>query len=113
MVNRDSPAFFTVEPQLRREPIKLQCGSEAGRVMAAFDRFPKKKIRELADQHEPLTLALASGELVSLVPLEHFELTAKGVDGWAVVEHLGTIVGVDTRINDALKKEGMAREVVR
>src|SRR5262249_48526139 len=71
------------------------------------------KIREFVDQKTPLTVTLASGESASLVPLEHFELIVKGVDGWAAIQDMDTVVGIDTNITDALKKEGQAREVVR
>jgi isoleucyl-tRNA synthetase len=113
IVESDSPAFFTIEACIRPVTIKFEFGSKAGQVMAALDKLPREKKGELAKRNEPFTLTLASGESVSLVPLEHFELRAKGKDGWAVVEYLGTYVGIDARITDPLKKEGLAREVVR
>jgi isoleucyl-tRNA synthetase len=106
------PSFYTRELQLKREPLKLAFGSKAGQVMAAVDKFPKEKLHEHVGKKEPIPLALASGESVSLGH-EYFDSIPKGRDGWAVAEHLGTVVGVDSRITDALKNEGMAREVVR
>jgi isoleucyl-tRNA synthetase len=113
VAERDSPAFFTVEACIRPETIKFQFGSKAGQVIAALDKLPREKKGELANLNEPFNLTLPSGESVSLVPVEHFELRAKGIEGWAVVEYLWTYVGIDTRITNALKKEGLAREVVR
>jgi isoleucyl-tRNA synthetase len=106
-------AFFTIEPYLRPERVKFDFGSNAGQVIAKFNSFPKDKIRELANQKEPLVLTLDSGKQLSLEPNQYFELKAKGPDGWAVVENLGTIVAVDFRVTPGLKKEGRAREVVR
>jgi isoleucyl-tRNA synthetase len=114
IAENNSPPFFVVEPYLVRERVKFDFGSNAGQVMAALDKLPKEKLRELADQQEPFNLPLPSGKSVDLaVPHEYFELTVKGLDGWAAVDDYGTIVGLDSRISDALKKEGMAREVVR
>jgi isoleucyl-tRNA synthetase len=113
IVEKDSPAFFTIEACLRPDLVKFQFGSKAGQVIAALDKFPREKKGELANRNEPFDLTLASGESISLVPIEYFQLRANGIEGWAVVDHLGTFVGIDTRITDALKKEGLAREVVR
>jgi isoleucyl-tRNA synthetase len=77
-------------------------------VIAVLNRFP-----ELANKFEPHTLELASGESKNLVPSDYFEVMTIGLPPWAVVHHFGTFVGVDTRITEALKKEGLAREVVR
>jgi isoleucyl-tRNA synthetase len=105
--------LFTIEAYVRPETIKFQFGSKAGQVMAALNRFSREEKGKLANQNEPLCLTLPSGETVSLVPLEHFGHTKEGKDGWAVKDEFDLVVGVDTRITDALKKEGMAREVVR
>jgi isoleucyl-tRNA synthetase len=105
--------FFTYEPFLVRERVKFDFGSRAGQVIAAFEKLPKEKLRELANREEPLTLVLPSGDSVSLVPLEDIEFVPKGLEGWAVAAHLDTVVGVDTRITEDLAKEGKAREVVR
>jgi isoleucyl-tRNA synthetase len=113
VVESDSPAFFTIEACIRPETIKFEFGSKAGQVIAALDKLPREKKGELANLNEPFNLTLASGESVSLVPLEHFELKAKGREGWAVVEYLGSYIGIDYRITEYLKKEGLAREVVR
>jgi isoleucyl-tRNA synthetase len=112
LVGKESQ-FFTIEAYVSPEQVKWRFGPKAGQVIAALDKFPREKKGELANLNEPFNLTLPLGESVSLVPMEYFELRAKGVDGWAVVEHLGTFVGIDTRITDALKKEGLAREAVR
>jgi isoleucyl-tRNA synthetase len=113
LVPGGSPDFVVLESRLKPEQIKFQFGSLAGQLMSAFGKFPKEKIRELAVQKEPLSLLLGSGETVSLVPLEYFDQVLVGRDGWAVADQFGTIVGVDTRITESLKLEGLAREVVR
>jgi isoleucyl-tRNA synthetase len=113
IVEKDSPAFFSIEASIRPETIKFEFGSKAGQVIAALDKLPREKKGELANLNAPYDLTLFSGESVSLVPLEHFQLRAKGIENWAVVDHLGTYVGIDARITEALKKEGLAREFVR
>jgi isoleucyl-tRNA synthetase len=84
------------------------------------------KLKEVQDQlarMEPQEVAKAAKAGVSLeVPVggEGFTLEAgdftvhlQAHEGWTAVEDRGTIVLLDTRITDSLKREGLAREVVR
>jgi isoleucyl-tRNA synthetase len=113
IADKSSRNFFTFEPFLRRDTVKFEFGGKAGQVMAAFDKMPKEKLRELAEQKQPMTITLESGETVTLVPDQHFTSVVKGIGSWAAIWDMDTVVGIDTQITDALKKEGQAREVVR
>jgi isoleucyl-tRNA synthetase len=81
--------------------------------MEALKRLSPEYLQAVGGSNQPLQLALSSGDTVTLVPLEHFELKVMGIPGWEVVSHYDTVVGVDTRLSVDLKGEGMAREVVR
>jgi isoleucyl-tRNA synthetase len=60
---------------------------------------------------ETIEVALP-GEVVALDPADLW-VTTKAPEGWAGVDDRGTQVLVDARITEELKREGMARDVVR
>jgi isoleucyl-tRNA synthetase len=60
---------------------------------------------------ETIEVALP-GEIVALDPADLW-VTTKAPEGWAGVDDRGTQVLVDARITEELKREGMARDVVR
>jgi isoleucyl-tRNA synthetase len=94
--------------------IKFDFGAKAGMVIAALKRLPKELTSQLGGQEEPYVLVLPSGERETLnQPHSYYEIMVSGVEGWAAVNDSSTFVGVDIRITDSLKLEGMAREVVR
>jgi isoleucyl-tRNA synthetase len=64
------------------------------------------------NEEKPILLALTTGENVELDPADLI-VTSKGPDGWAAVAERGTVVAIDARLTEALKQEGMARDVVR
>nr|MCU0475861.1 DUF5915 domain-containing protein [Anaerolineae bacterium] len=86
--------------------------------------FPKvqKALREGdAAQVRAWAQALLKGESVSLtlddvtyeVTAAECEVKQAAADGYAVAEDNGYLAAVDTRLTDALRAEGLAREVVR
>jgi isoleucyl-tRNA synthetase len=68
-------------------------------------------VLKLKNEGSPIRLQLKSGD-VELEPADVVVQT-RGPDGWAAVEDRGTAVALDTRVTEALRYEGMAREVVR
>jgi isoleucyl-tRNA synthetase len=106
---------FSNEAWVRPEQIKSQFGSKVGgQIIAALDKLPREKKGELANQKEPFALMLASGESITIsAPHGYFDFRPKGIGSWVVLNHYGTFVGIDTSVTDELKKEGLAREIVR
>jgi isoleucyl-tRNA synthetase len=49
--------------------------------------------------------------MITLRP-EELEITSKDVEGWLVASHAGMTVALDIAINEDLKQEGIARELV-
>ncbi len=82
-----------------------------------------KNVQEALAGVDPAQLArsVQAGETVELVgdgwsaSLEPADLTLtlKAPEGWTAVADRGTVVALDVRITDALKREGQAREIVR
>jgi isoleucyl-tRNA synthetase len=52
-----------------------------------------------------------NGKMITLRP-EELEITSKDVEGWLVASHAGMTVALDIAINEDLKQEGIARELV-
>lgn len=86
------------------------------RMFAAFGDWAK--VREAIDRLEPEDLdTLARGNAVQLAGVDFdpndVEISWKASEGWAGAVAKETHVIVDTRLTEELKREGMARDVVR
>jgi isoleucyl-tRNA synthetase len=93
--------------------IKFDFGHKASQVIAALKRKSPQELWEIGRHVGEVPLKLPSGEEVPLRPNEHLEFERTGMNGWAVAHDRSTLVGVDCRITEELKREGMARDVVR
>ncbi len=51
-------------------------------------------------------------EIVVTLTTEDVEITSQDIEGWLVANQGGITVAFDITINDALRKEGIARELV-
>jgi isoleucyl-tRNA synthetase len=112
LVDQNNPLFVRKRTFVRPETVKFEFGSKAGLVLDAVRKLSQGALQESENNKQPIKITLASGDEV-LLPSEHIDTAIEGVDGWSVIQHLGTCVGVDTRISLVLKQEGQAREVVR
>jgi isoleucyl-tRNA synthetase len=61
---------------------------------------------------QPLALTLSDGETITLGP-EEVVVTSQAPEGWTGLAERGTQVALDVRLTEALKLEGLAREIVR
>jgi isoleucyl-tRNA synthetase len=96
------PNMKTLAPKIKS---RLQ---EVLTVLAAADGAA---LARAVQTGEPFELACPNGA-VTLEPGD-VVVQLQGAEGWAGVADRGTQVAIDTRITEALKQEGMAREVVR
>ncbi len=88
-----------------------------GKRLGALMKAANAAIRNLSDdqidafaKNGSLTLDL-DGETVVLSG-DDIEVVSEGVEGWLVGQEGRTTVALDTELNDVLRKEGMAREII-
>ena len=90
-------------------------GKKFGKLMKAVNNavlaMSQEQIAQLEkDEHLPLTLE--TGEEVT-VDLEDIEIFSEDIPGWSVANEGTLTVALDLTITDALRLEGMARELIR
>jgi isoleucyl-tRNA synthetase len=101
------------EPLLRLElmpnikSIGPKHGPRSKEIQAAFAKADQKAMQKQWAANGVVELAGVNLDTNDLI--EAF----KAPPGWAAIQDRGTLVAVDTRLTDDLKREGMAREVVR
>src|SRR5208282_2904112 len=87
-------------------------GPRLKEVQTALERQePIAIFEKLQVQGKPLELAGSAG--IISVALEDVLFEHSGPDGWAGLFDRGTAIALDVRITKELKREGLAREVVR
>jgi isoleucyl-tRNA synthetase len=104
--------------QHRFKPNLRACGKKYGKLVpaitAALKALEGPAAQEAARALEggrPIRLAVEGQEL-ALLP-EEVLVEASSPEGYAVAEDRGVLVALDTRLTDALRQEGLARELVR
>ena len=99
---------------------KVKCnfrtmGKKFGKLMKAVNNavlaMSQEQIAQL-EKDEHLPLALETGEEVT-VDLEDIEIFSEDIPGWSVANEGTLTVALDLTITDALRLEGMARELIR
>lgn len=98
-----------VKPNLKTLGAKL--GARLKEVQAALATMGAAALAAKVQGGQPFDLDCPGGP-VTLEPADLW-VSTKAPDGWAGVADRGTQVAVDTRITEELKREGMARDVVR
>lgn len=78
-------------------------------IAAAINGFSQQAIAQL-EREESYTLKLASGAVT--IGLEDVEITSEDIPGWLVATEGRLTVALDITITEALRREGIARELV-
>ncbi len=86
-------------------------GARLKELQAALAAMDATTLAAKAQSGQPFELVLPGGA-VTLEPADLW-VSTKAPDGWAGVADRGTQVIVDARLTEELKREGMARDVVR
>ena len=100
LVKQIKPNFKTLGPRF---------GKEMGAVSKQIIAFGQEEIAEIEKKGEISVLALGKN---SILTLEDVEITSQDIEGWLVASSNGITVALDITINETLKNEGIARELV-
>jgi isoleucyl-tRNA synthetase len=84
-------------------------GKDMKKVAAAINQLDQDGIAEM-EKSGKLTLSIEGG--TAEVTLEEVEITSQDIPGWLVASEGGLTVALDITISEALRQEGIAREMV-
>ncbi len=105
----DAFVDYQVKPNLPRVGPRL--GRLVPQLRAALDAMDGREVAATVREGRTLTVALDGGE-VELGP-DDVLLDARSPEGFAAVEERGYLAALNTTLDDALIREGLARDVVR
>tara|TARA_Y100001960_G_scaffold314515_1_gene378817 strand:+ start:168 stop:716 length:549 start_codon:yes stop_codon:yes gene_type:complete len=94
------PNFRTLGPKF---------GKDMKHVVAAVNQLEAADIAQIERDGE-LNVEV-NGKMTTL-QLDDVEITSEDIEGWLVASNAGLTVALDVTINEELKKEGIARELV-
>jgi isoleucyl-tRNA synthetase len=100
LVKQIKPNFKTLGPKF---------GKDMGLISKEIQSFSQEQISEI-DSKGALTLVI-SGKSLTLTS-QDVEITSQDIPGWLVANSNGITVALDITINETLKNEGIARELV-
>ena len=100
LVKKIKPNFKALGPRF---------GAAMGLISKEIQQFSQEQINQL-DKEGSLTLVIAGNSL--LLTLEDVEITSQDIEGWLVANANGITVALDITISEALRQEGIARELV-
>jgi isoleucyl-tRNA synthetase len=100
LVKQIKPNFKALGPRF---------GKDMGLISKEIQSFTKEQINEI-DANGSLMIEIA-GKSINL-SLEDVEITSQDIPGWLVASSNGITVALDITINEELRNEGIARELV-
>jgi isoleucyl-tRNA synthetase len=106
-----SGPLLTQEVRANMRTLGPKFGARLGEVQAAIAQTPAAELVLKVQEGKPFMLATRGGP-VELDPAD-VVVQQRAPEGWAGVADRDTQVLLDTRITEALAREGMARDVVR
>ncbi|WNM19508.1 isoleucine--tRNA ligase [Flavobacterium capsici] len=100
LVKQIKPNFKTLGPRF---------GKDMGLISKEIQNFSAEQIKEI-ETNNLITLVI-SGKSIILTS-QDIEITSQDIPGWLVANANGITVALDITINEELKQEGIARELV-
>nr|WP_294934157.1 isoleucine--tRNA ligase [uncultured Flavobacterium sp.] len=100
LVKQIKPNFKALGPRF---------GKDMGLISKEIQNFSHEQINKLEQEGE-ISIVI-SGNSVNLTT-EDVEISSQDIEGWLVANSGGITVALDITISDALRKEGIARELV-
>ncbi len=110
--DRAAGELLTAEVKPNLKALGERLGAGLKDVQFAVASYDQTKLAARALARLPFPLDLPGDRTVILSPSDLW-VTTKAPPGWAGVADGGTQVLIDARLTDALKREGMARDVIR
>jgi isoleucyl-tRNA synthetase len=103
--------LLTAEVKANLKSLGPKFGARLQEVKAAVEGMPAALLAERLQAGG--TVEVACPGVTATIEAGDFSVAYKAPQGWAGVAERGVQVALDTRITEALAREGMAREVVR
>lgn len=100
LVKQIKPNFKALGPRF---------GKEMGNVAKAIQNFTQEQIAEMEKNNE-VSLEISGNSVI--LTIEDVEISSQDIEGWLVANANGITVALDITISEALKKEGISRELV-
>ncbi len=100
LVKQIKPNFKALGPRF---------GKDMGLIAKEIQEFSQEQINEL-DKLGELTISISEKSITLTV--EDVEISSQDIPGWLVANSNGITVALDITISEALRKEGIARELV-
>mgnify|MGYP000223935646 CR=1 FL=1 len=97
--------------KLRPQILGKKYGKLFPKIREAVEKMDAKSLADSFNKGESVTLEI-EGERIELLP-EEAEVQTHPKEGYAIAEENEILVAIDTRITDELRKEGLARDIVR
>jgi len=97
-----------IKPNFKK--LGKEFGAKLKEVGAIITAFTKDDIRKI-EKDQSYKIKLADGSDATLT-LEDVEISSEDIPGWLVASEGGVTVALDITINEELKKEGIARDMV-
>ena len=100
LVKQIKPNFKTLGPKY---------GKDMSLIAKEIQSFTADDIAKIESHNE---ISIAIGEKSIILALEDVEITSQDIPGWLVASSNGITVALDITINEELRNEGVARELV-
>jgi isoleucyl-tRNA synthetase len=100
LVKQIKPNFKALGPRF---------GKEMGLIAKEIQGFSTDQINQL-DKEGTISVVISGKDVI--LSLEEVEISSQDIEGWLVANANGITVALDITISEALKKEGIARELV-
>jgi isoleucyl-tRNA synthetase len=110
----DTTGIITKKIKPNFKTLGKEYGKHMKSIAAAFGSFTQKAIGEIQEAEtagNPYSFSTADGVVVVLKPGDYF-ISSEDMPGWLVATDGPLTLALDIEVNDSLKREGVARELI-
>jgi isoleucyl-tRNA synthetase len=105
----DTTGVITKKIKPNFKTLGKRYGKQMKEIAASFVNLSQETISEI-EKAGDYTLALPSGDVI--LSVEDYEITSEDMPGWLVATEGKLTVALDITVTDALRREGVARELI-